>query len=323
MYLTHNNHYQFGWGDNVFNFENMDGPFWMKFGKAEYVPTSFRQECVRSAKLISENAKKPILILFSGGIDSEVVVRCFQEAGVEFKVLIVNFVSNNTIINQHDTYFAHLYVSKHNIEFISYNYDLDYFILNELEKENIKFKACHEWPILVHANIVKLFPDYHCVLGGGDMALKRHRYHGRNKKGLYLEEEPISVAVMESAIQVGSQANNRFFMHTPEQMLSWLLDHDINHWIKYEEGLASRFGNINYHGIKYFCYFRHWPDIIPRPKLTGFEIFNLGKLQQYSKLESLDGLELDELSRIIVKCHQCSQKNIIIDYEDLLKTLLP
>lgn len=323
MYLTHNNHYEFGWGSGKFNFENMSEKFWMKFGKAEYIPTSFRSECVRAATLISINSKKPILILFSGGIDSEVVVRSFQEADVEFETLIVNFISEGQIINSHDTKWAYDYVLKNNIRHRVYDYDLDSFILNSLLIENDKFKPCHEWPILVHADIVEQFSDYRCVLGGGDLALKRHRFNGRNNKGLYLEEEPISVAIMNSARLSGGEANNRFFMHTPEQMLSWLLDHDVSHWIKYEEGLASKFGTINYHGIKYFCYFRHWPDIVARPKLTGFEVFDLTRLKQLSKLETLDGIDLDQKSKIIIECYKTKSENIIIEYEDLIKSLMP
>ena len=124
MYTTHNNHFQFGWGDSLFNFDNKIGNYWVKFGRCEYMPTSFKYECTRAAKLISENATKPILICFSGGIDSEVVIRSFQSANVEFEVGIMNLTYlDDPSINKHDIQYALDYVTQHNIKHTIVNID--------------------------------------------------------------------------------------------------------------------------------------------------------------------------------------------------------
>ena len=117
-YVTHDDHFQFGWGDGMFNFNDRQGEFWVKFGRAKYQPVSFRQECVRAAGLIAQHAAKPILICYSGGIDSEIVVRSFQESGADFEVVIMKLkYDNDDHTNKHDTKYAFEYIEQHNIKF--------------------------------------------------------------------------------------------------------------------------------------------------------------------------------------------------------------
>lgn len=315
MYITHNNHFQFGWGNGLFNFDDKSGEYWVRFGRAEYVPTSFRQECVRAARLIGGNAINPILVCFSGGVDSEVVVRSFQEAESQFEVLIMKLsYRDNSCVNYHDIKYAIQYVEQHNIPYKTITIDLEDFLRSKMLSESMRYKAGKYIGILLHNEMIKQFPMNHCVLGGGDICLERHRYNGRpGLDGLYLEEEIISVALMESAWRQGNNISNRFFMHTPELMLAWLLDHDIQHWIKYEVALASKFTNVNYFGMKSFAIYRNWPDMTVRPKYTGLE-----NVWQWHR----DHPE-DEISQLIEQAESIYETEIIIDYHDLLSQLIP
>jgi hypothetical protein len=315
MYTTHNNHFQFGWGTGIFNFDDRTGDYWMKFGRAEYIPTSFKEECVRAARLISRNATKPILICFSGGLDSEVVVRAFQEANVDFEVGIMNLTYDDDLsMNHHDTIYALNYVKTHNIKHTIIDLDFKNFIktklLNNVKKYNTNFVG-----ILLHYEMIKLFPNHHCVLGGGDMKLQRHKHNGRpDKSGLYLEEELVSVALIDSAREIGNDISHRFFMQTPEIMLAWLLDPDIQHWIKYEYALASVWTNMNYYGIKPYSFYRHWPDMEIRIKYTGLEKFY--ELYRNNKIDI-------DIREIIDSTNQYGETEIIIDYEELMSQLMP
>jgi hypothetical protein len=315
MYMTHNNHFEFGWGSDKFNFDNQTGEYWVKFGRAEYIPTSFRQECVRAATLIGQNAKRPILICLSGGMDSEVVARSFIEAGVPFEVAIMNIsYRDNDNVNSHDNCYAYDYASENNIKVHIITIDLETIIREQLLSESKKYKGCY-LGLIMHKNIVQNFPDYHCVLGGGDIKLSRHRNNGRPEvPGLFLEEEVISVAPLEVGYHEDRDVNNRFFMHTPELMLAWLIDHDIGHWIKHEVSLDSRYCNVNYYAAKAWCQCRHWPDIIDRPKYNGLEHVDLFDRQKNIK---------NDLTDIIDECKSHNQTEIIIDYNELLSMLLP
>ena len=314
MYTTHNNHFQFGWGDGTFNFDNRVGQYWVKFGRSAYLPTSFREECVRAARLLGENATNPLLVCFSGGVDSEVVVRSFQEARVEFTVLIMEISYRGATVNYHDITYALDYVTEHGIPYRTVTIDLEDFLKNKMLHEVVRYKAGKYIGILLHNEMIKQFPQHHCVLGGGDICLERHRYNGRpEKSGLYLEEEIISVALVESALAQGNNISNRFFMHTPELMLAWLLDSDIQHWIKYEAALASKFTNVNYFGMKAFAIYRHWPDMAIRPKYTGLE-----SVWAWHKTHPQD-----ETSKLIAYAETIYETEIIIDYDDLLSQLKP
>ena len=314
-YTTHNNHYQFGWGKGLFNFDDKRDKFWMKFGRCEYLPTSFKTECIRAARLISENVKKPALVCFSGGIDSEVVVRSFQEANVDFEVGIMNLTfRDNNSINQHDIKYALDYVKKHNIKHTIINIDFENFLRTQLltgaKKYNVDYVG-----IFLHNEMIKCFPNHHCVLGGGDIQLQRHRFNDRPKlTGLYLEEEEISVALIETARKIDNGISHRFFMQTPEIMLAWLLDPDIQHWIKYEYALVSPWTNMNFFGIKPFALYRHWPDMDIRPKYTGLE-----KFYDLYRNNQLD----DDIRKIVDDVKEYGKTEIIIDYKELLEQLMP
>ena len=104
------------------------------------------------------------------------------------------------------------------------------------------------------------------------MALQRHKTNGRRGlTGLYLEEELVNVAALETARQTGTTVCNKFFMYTPELMLAWITDPSVSHWIKYENALNSKYTNMNYYGIKTYMMYKHWPDMQIRPKYSGLE----------------------------------------------------
>jgi hypothetical protein len=320
-YCTHDNHFKFGWGTGLYNFDNKQGKYWVEFGRAKYKPKSFREECVRAAKLIYENATKPLLVCFSGGIDSEVIVRSLQEANAIFSVVImkINYKELKNI-NQHDTCYAFDYATKHNIPIIEFEFDLEDFIKNKFEFEADAFGGNY-LGILSHTEIVKNFPEYHCILGGGDIKLKRHRYCGRPElEGLFIEESEISISAIEAAYKHNGNVSNRFFMHTPELMLAWLLDYDISHFIKYEKSLVSNFTIVNSDGIKAFAYYRHWPDMLPRPKFNGYEKLTLWKPGK--ELEN-DPKIIEILRKVDEKYKNHSINDIVIDYNQLIENLLP
>lgn len=315
-YVTHNDHFQFGWGNGIFNFDDKSGLFWVKFGRASYQPVSFRKECVRAAGLIAQHAKKPVLVCYSGGIDSEIVVRSFIEAKADFEIVIMKLkFGDDEHINDYDTTYAFDFVKEHHLKYRTITIDMEDFIRNTVTSQCQRY-ASDLWGIILHTQLVKLFPDFHCVFGGGDIYLQRHRFNGRPEKaGMFLEEELISLAPIEAAYELGGGATNRFFMHTPELMLAFLTDSDISHWIKYEVATCSRFTNMNYFAIKPYMYYRHWPDMTIRPKYNGFESM-MAELKRDVNLNT-------DIRLILENASTYKKREIIIDHETLLEWLTP
>lgn len=320
-YVTHNNHFKFGWGDHQYNFNDSLGKFWVEFGRAKYMPSSFKDECLRAAGLIRESVSQPLLVCFSGGIDSEIIVRSLQEKNIHFEVAIMILNYNNVKnINQHDNSYAFDYVIKYQIPYHIVEIDLSNFIKNKFKSEADKYQGSY-LGILLHTEIVKQFPNHHCILGGGDIKLKRHRYNGRpNVPGMFIEESEISINAIEAAHFQNHGVSNRFFMHTPELMLAWLTDPDVAHWIKIEYALANKYTVIDYHGIKAFVLYKHWPEMIPRPKYNGFENLTLWKPECYHEH---DPEIIKILQEVTNKYGKGSDSDIVIDYKQLMEKLLP
>lgn len=318
---THNNHFRFGWGEGLFNFADKHEPYWVDFGRAEYIPDSFRSECLRTAKLIRESVDKPILVCFSGGIDSEVIVRSFQEQQIPIEVAIMKINYKGMLnVNSHDNQYAFDYARKNNIKINVFEFDIEKYVRNVYPVQASIYGDY--FGSLIHNEIIRSFPKYHCVLGGGDTKLKRHRYNGRpSLPGMFIEEGIVSISGLEAALEHNGTVNNRFYIHTPEIMLAWLMDKDIAHWIRIERALASKFGNINFHLIKAFVLYRHWPELEVRPKFNGYERLGLWKTNDQGLVKDQ---ELINIIQNVEKEHASKTSNdVIINYEDLLDKLMP
>jgi hypothetical protein len=158
-----------------------------------------------------------------------------------------------------------------NIKCHTVTVDLEHAFKSQLPQLCRRYKT-NSWLKLLVAETVRQFSDYHIVIGGGQLSLQRHKMNGRRGlNGLYLEEEVVNTAAIEVAKEVGTEITNRFFMYTPELMLSWLTDPTIAHWIKYENALNSAYTNLNFYGIKTYVLYQHWPEMPIRPKYSGIE----------------------------------------------------
>ena len=93
---TLDDHFAFGYGSGLFNPDDKttETPLWCTYSRCSRNPGTFREECVLTAKLLSERMqamqREPALML-SGGMDSEVVVKAFIEAEVPFSVWTFRF----------------------------------------------------------------------------------------------------------------------------------------------------------------------------------------------------------------------------------------
>lgn len=277
--FTHNNHLKFGWGDGLYNFDDKNEKFWLEPGTVEYIPTSFKDECVRSAKLIGAAADKPILLGFSGGVDSEIAARSFIEADVPFEIVFKNVVYNGNIINSHDTMYAKSFIKKYNIK--SHTIDLDFKKLvdrfTRIRESNNTAEPYYKTnisPLGVVTMFESFCNDYVCVKGAGELFLSTYRR--------FNEPEPVQYGIYATgnmAQEISSyEMSHRnsaniinFFCYTPETWLAWLLHPDVQHWIKYEKALMGPYTWMNNYSLKAFIVYKIWPDMEIRPKFNGFE----------------------------------------------------
>lgn len=272
--LTHNNHLQFGWGDGHFNFNDKNkAKFWITIGKSKYFPKSFVEECNRAAELIVEDISRPILVFFSGGIDSEVLLRSLISINAKFETCILEIKFKNQVVNMHDVNFAYEFCQEYNVDYVTVSISIE-DILDEYQKIAHTYQTYNIIGVVLQHKLLELFPTYHTIYGGGDIKLERYKKIGVAKCGLFWHADPFISHAAEIADNLNTSTTDKFFLYTPELMLSWITDPYVAHWIKYEKSMYTKEGVINHTGIKAFVLYKHFPDMKIRPKLNGLETVN-------------------------------------------------
>lgn len=93
---------------------------------------TYKQACVDAARRIFDEHVGPITLLFSGGLDSEIMVRAFHESGVPFQVFTLRFHDD---LNEHDM--RDVYKLKHELTDVGF-YIMDFDILSFFEDGEYK-----------------------------------------------------------------------------------------------------------------------------------------------------------------------------------------
>ena len=267
---SHKDHYQFGWGNGMFNFDTKDDQaYWVKYGQVSRPPMSFKQECIEAARLIGATAEKPILVFASGGIDSEVIQRCFLDADVPFESITYNLVYEGRVVNEHDTQYVTPFVEKYGIKHRFCDIDLTELLETRYFDSVKKYQTWMPGSIMQAEWAQKFCKEYLCVFGlVDDLLLKRAHWVGITEhKELVVLQEPSVVSVLHAVAEMSETAVVSFFCYTPEQMLSWFTQEDIRVFVNYEKS----FPKISMYGLKPFIYFKHWPELAPREKTHGYE----------------------------------------------------
>lgn len=261
MEITHKNHWVFGWGNSSFNWMNQDGAYYSSFGRASYTPTSYRQACLNNAQLIAESAKKPIMVLCSGGIDSEIIVRCFNELNI--KVVLGTMIFPNRI-NEHDYTFARQLAEELDLTIKEFHIDPFQYMRDGYEKDAEAFKEFAP-SLLIHTKMLQYFSsDYHTVIGGGDLIIKQHDIVD---DWLFIQERTSSCRTASWLMQNNVSGSPRFFAHTPESLLAFLTDPLMSIYRKQKPSFVHMSGS----DAKYLVLHSNFPGLTPRPKFTGYE----------------------------------------------------
>jgi len=86
---TLNNHFKFGYGDKWSMFKDQHTDKWkIQYGKCspDWTDEGWKKECIKTAGIIKDKSDILINICFSGGLDSEIVVRSFMDVNTNWFV---------------------------------------------------------------------------------------------------------------------------------------------------------------------------------------------------------------------------------------------
>lgn len=288
---THNNHLTFGYHgkDYVFR-QNATDKWFVRYGTVKEKPLSFGDEAVRAARLISSAyAGKDLYLFYSGGADSEFMVRSFQKAGVPFKIAIIRFADE---LNLHDITFATKYCREAGLNPVYLDIDIYNFFHSGQAESYAQRSQTHTPALLHHLWAIDQIDGVPILATGENYWYKSEIYNPASSWHFWDEE-------MFFGIQRFLSLDNRdgvpaFFKFTPELVLSSLLLNDIQQLINNK--LNPKW--FDSEAIKHAQYRNVFSDMqtLPIPGYTGFERLFMLFGEYVYRLKQEDGLAIQKLS---------------------------
>lgn len=103
-------------------------PFSVNYGPITAPILDFTSECIAAAHNVVRETDRQIVVMMSGGIDSELVATSFLLAKIPFKVVIgrlmVDTLCNNEPFNKHDYSIAERWCAQHGVEVLYCDIDI-------------------------------------------------------------------------------------------------------------------------------------------------------------------------------------------------------
>lgn len=297
MNFTHNNHLKYTIGDRLFGHrETPYEKYKVNVGKIDldyYKTSNWLAEQYRTADSIYKEFGKDLVVMFSGGTDSEIVLRSFLKIGIVPRCCFINFIGDYNI---EDKIIAQKICDQLNVKLEVLDFDVVEFYRNGNAHEFSSAIQCRQIAYLsVYHNIKKLQAP---SVMGGEMFLRRH-VDMTSSKWYYVIRENEDGSAMRFTLKYDIPLVNEWFSYTPE-MMGYYLDHpDIQSLIttKFNYKLSSV-------SSKNAILKSLMPDIVDKVKTHGYEKLMGFNGETYRELylthprrleSSLDGIFIDDL----------------------------
>lgn len=212
-----------------------------------------------------------IRLFYSGGIDSEVMVMAFMDAGVPFDCIIIDMGAE---INGHDTAYAYKFCNQHGISYQTLKVDPIGFVNTKQHFLYNQEYQVKQLAMMIVMRALDMLSKDDIYLLGGEIFMTREidlkRFYSSNDAQYmfswynYVREDN-DISYFKYALLKRVNLITEFFCYTPEQMLSYLEDpllvDLVNDRIDYKYSLMS---------TKPHVYARYY-TFEPRPKYHGYE----------------------------------------------------
>jgi len=299
--FTYQNHLKYWIGERQFGHrQSVTEKYRVQVGAVDrdhYARSNWVNEQSRTADIILREYGSDFVVMFSGGTDSEIVLRAFKQIGVTPRAVFIRFLGD---YNQRDLEIAKHVANNLDTPLEIIDFDIIDFYRSGRAQEFAEELQCSQLAYLtVYYHIAKL-----CVpaVMGGEMLLKRS-VNANGSKWFYCFRENEDASAMRFSVKYNIPLVNEWFSYTPEMMGYYLQHPAIQNLIntKYNYKLASV-------SSKNRILYSYMPELVKKIKTTGFE-----------KLLGFNGEAYAELSRCFTKRLESSLDGIYI--EDLVKQL--
>lgn len=269
--LNYNNHFKWGYGDAFYPWRRSPFDRWItQYGHPSSSIQNWSQENIRAARLIGEDSKRPVWLCFSGGIDSEVMVRTFLVARVPFRVVILQFENGE---NQHDVYWALRCCNDLQLQYDCLRLNVKKFLQSAAALAYADSTQCVAPEMLATMWLIDQLDGF-VVLGSGECYLAREPQPNYvpgespylEKVPWYLHEKEIIASWYKHFLWRNRSGAPGFFQYTSEQVYAFIRD-------DYVQRLTANqvIGKLSTLSSKFWIYRRYWPKLQPRQKYTGYE----------------------------------------------------
>jgi hypothetical protein len=235
---------------------------------------SHKQELLQNAQFLRNQFAEPFDLMFSGGVDSEIILRCYAELKIPINVFVFKYEND---YNVRDVIHALRICNELNVTPTVIDFNLEKFFENDAydiwTKTYVKFAGR-----LPHMKMID-YLDNIPIMGDVDY----HWIYHNNKHWKYAFTE------LDHSQSIYCKYINRVMLadwygYSPELMLSFVQLDKMQQM--FDLGL-----NANYYQYKYIVYKDLWPEIAVRSKRNGYEKFGksrdhspeLGALHEFQK----------------------------------------
>ena len=299
--FTLDNHLTYSINTQLYGYRtNSISKYYVSVGSVDkdiYRTSNYRNELRRTADAVYREFGKNLVIMLSGGTDSEIVIRNFIEIGIKPRCVAIKFKNNFNIsdINEAIEICKELDIK---LDIIDFDVKEFYKSGNATEFGN-ELQCTQITYLTVYYNRLKLGCP---AVMGGEVLLTRGVTQNSNY-WYYTFRENEDASAMRFSNKFNIPLVNEWFSYTPELLLYYLEHPKIQELISNK--LDYKLSSVS---TKNLVLGDLYPNIRPKIKTHGFERllgFNFESYRQMAsdqikRLEfSLDGIEINETLRLL------------------------
>lgn len=264
-----------------------------KIDPDHYKSSTWLKEQYRTAEIILNEFGRDLVVMFSGGTDSEIVLRAFKHVGLVPRAVFVKFKNDYNI---GDLRMAEKIARDMNMKIEVMEFDVKEFYNSGQAYEFAGQIQCRQMAYLtVYHHILKLQAP---SVMGGEMLFKRH-VDRSGSRWYYCIRENEDGSAMRFSLKYKIPLVNEWFSYTPE-MMGYYLEHPKIKWL-ITERYNYKMGSVS---SKNTILHQYMPELLEKRKTHGYERLLGFNGETYSALHeshvkrlesSLDGIFIDDL----------------------------
>ena len=302
MNFTHKNHLKYWIGDRLYSTrEYVDEPYRVEVGAIDpeyYLTSNWVNEQYRTAQLVHQEFGNDFVVMFSGGTDSEIVIRAFVHNGVTPRCVFIKFKNN---YNYNDLVNAMAICHELGIDLEVIEFDVKDFYNSGQASEFAADIQCRQMAYLtVYHHIKKLGLP---AVMGGEMLMRRQIYKNKECDWYYTFRENEDASAMRFSLKHNLPLVNEWFSYTPE-MIAYHLQHPAVQCL-FSEKYNYKLGSVS---TKNKILYEYMPELTKKKKTHGYENLIGFNTETYDALQtthlrrlegSVDGILIKDMNKML------------------------